>query len=65
MMASETESYRKIIDYIFLLRVMKFSKSSLIKLFQKPNMDISRLKQANKEKLQKFLLYKKMFKYEY
>jgi len=59
MMASETESYRKIIDYIYLLRVMKFSKSSLIKLFQKPNMGISRLKQANKEKLQKYLLYKK------
>lgn len=59
MMASETESYRKLIDYIYLLRVMKFSKSSLIKLFQKPNMGISRLKQANKEKLQKYLLYNK------
>lgn len=59
MMESETDSHRKITDYIFLLRVMKFSKSSLIKLFQKPNMGISRLKQANKEKLLKFLLLKK------
>lgn len=55
----EIDSYRNIIDYIFLLRNMKFSKSGLIKLFQIPKMDISHLKQIDKEKLLKFLLLKK------
>jgi len=38
---------------------MKFSKSGLIKLFQNPKMDISYLKQKDKERLLKFLLSNK------
>ncbi len=59
MLIKETDSYRNIIDYIFLLRRMKFSKSGLIKLFQVPDMDISHFKHLEKERLLKYLLLKK------
>ncbi len=58
-MLEEVNSHRKIIDYIFLLRIMKFSKSGLIKLFQSPTMEISRFKSLNKDMLTKILLSKK------
>ena len=58
-MLEKVNSYRNIIDYIFLLRIMKFSKSGLIKLFQSPTMEISRFKSLNKEMLIKILFSKK------
>ncbi len=64
-MLEEVNSHRNIIDYIFLLRIMKFSKSGLIKLFQIPTMEISRLKSLNKEFLTKILLTKKKSNLEY
>jgi DNA protecting protein DprA len=54
-MLEDPNSYKKIVDYIFLLRSKKFSKSGLIKLFQIPSMDISRLKSLNEEFLIKIL----------
>ena len=64
-MLEEVNSHRNIIDYIFLLRNMKFSKAGLIKLFQIPTMEISRLKSLNKEFLTKILLTKKKSNLEY
>lgn len=64
-MLEEVNSHRNIIDYIFLLRIMKFSKSGLIKLFKIPTMEISRFKSLNKEFLTKILLTKKKSSLDY
>ncbi len=58
-MLEELNSYRNIIDYIFLLRIMKFSKSGLFELFQSPTMEISLFKFFNKDMLTKILLLNK------
>jgi len=64
-MLEEVNSHRNIIDYIFLLRIMKFSKSGLIKLFQSPTMEISHIKTLNKDILTKTLLSKKKLNLDY
>ncbi|MBD3230246.1 MAG: hypothetical protein GF329_18855 [Candidatus Lokiarchaeota archaeon] len=64
-MLEELDLYRNIIDYIFLLRVNKFSKSGLIKLFREPEMTISRIKSINKDKLARLLITKKNSNLDY
>jgi len=59
ILIKEINSYRSIIDYIYLLRKMKFSKSGLIKLFQVPEMDIYHFKHVDKDKLLSYLLLRK------
>ncbi|MHA1584633.1 MAG: DNA-processing protein DprA [Promethearchaeota archaeon] len=51
-----------LIDYIFLLRSQKFSKSGLIKLFRNPEMEIAKFQEYNKEKINNFLLRGKQLK---
>jgi len=46
----------RLIDYIYLARVAKFSKIGLFKLFQNPSMTISQMGMLNKEVLAKLLL---------
>jgi len=64
-MLEEVNSYRNIIDYIFLLRIMKFSKLGLIKLFESPTMDLSHIKSIKKDTLTKILLSKKKSNLDY
>jgi len=64
-MLEEINSCRSIIDYIYLLRIMKFSKLRLIKLFERPSMDISRIKFMKKDALTKRLFSKKKFNLDY
>ncbi|MHA1150335.1 MAG: DNA-processing protein DprA [Promethearchaeota archaeon] len=64
-MLEEVNSYRNIIDYIFLLRIMKFSKLGLIKLFEKPSMEISHIKAMKKDALTKLLLTKRKSNLDY
>jgi len=47
---------KNLIDYIYLLRKQKFSKSGLIDLFKNPEMEISRFKDIKKERIIHFLL---------
>jgi len=48
-----------LIDYIYLLRICKFSKKGLIKLFQNPSINIANFKDLNKDNLKLFLSNKK------
>lgn len=64
-MLEEVNSYRNIIDYIYLLRIMKFSKLGLIKLFESPTMDISQIKSIKKDTLTKILFSKKKSNLDY
>ena len=58
-MLKEINSYRNVIDYMYLLRILKLSKSGLIKLFQNQTMNISQLKTSKRDDLIKLLLNKK------
>ncbi|WP_457558760.1 DNA-processing protein DprA [Candidatus Harpocratesius sp.] len=51
-------------DYIYLLRVLNFSKIGLIELFKNPEMTISSFKNLNKERIQHFLLRGKQIKFD-
>ena len=53
---SNNLKFRRFVDYIYLLRVLKFSKVGLMKLFQNPDMEISIMKNLNKDALTQFLL---------
>ena len=57
-MMEESGIRNSITDYIYLIRVEKFSKSGLIKLFKNPDMDISHIQKLNKENISKLLLKK-------
>ena len=50
---------RHLIDYIYLLRVAKFSKRGIIKLFKDPSMIISKFKEYGYDKVKGFLLSNK------
>jgi len=45
-----------IVDYIYLIRVEKFKKSGIIKLFKNPEMNINHIQKLNKENISKLLL---------
>ncbi len=64
-MLEEVNSYRNIIDYMFLLRIIKYSKLRLIKLFESSTMDLSHIKSIKKDALTKILLSKKKSNLDY
>lgn len=55
---------QNLIDYIYLLRILNFSKIGLIELFKNPDMTISSFKNLNKERIQHFLFKGRQIKFD-
>ncbi|MHA1793969.1 MAG: DNA-processing protein DprA, partial [Promethearchaeota archaeon] len=59
MEAGKIKYNRIIIDYIYLLQMVKFSKEGLIKLFSNESITINKLENMMDESLKKYFNYKK------